>query len=134
MSGVVIAGALLRGSPALIVVVQPTLIKAWLLPPGSPTPSIVVKRVSGTRMQLLAKQTYRRVIERVQVTVRADNGDLRETILRLGSDACSDQGGTIAGFSDVSVLLAGDGPDFMDATETIFMGSFDLRVSFNEPA
>jgi len=132
MSGVVIAGTLLEASAPLVAAVP--LIKAWVLPQGAALPAVVVTRISRSEQQFLAAQPVRLVTERVQVTIRAGTGDDREAILRLARRACADRTGTIAGFANAAVLLAGGGPDFMDDAATIFMGSFDLRISFNEPA
>lgn len=132
MSGVAIAGELLRANAALLAIVPAAQIKAWMLPEGTPNPSIVVTRVSRTKQQFLAAQAVWLVTERVQVTIRSSNGTQRQAILKAGERACADRTGTIAGFANVAVLLAGAGPDFMDDPATIFMGSFDLRVSFNE--
>lgn len=134
MSGVRIVGALLTASAPLIAEVPAAQIKAWRLPQGAPLPSILVTRVSRTKMQFLAAEAVWLVTERVQVTVRAGNGLQREALLRLVERACSDKVGTIADFANVAVLSAGGGPDFMDDAASIFMGSSDFRVSFNEPA
>lgn len=134
MSGVTIAGELLRGSVPLISFVPVAQIKAWELPQGTTGRSIVVKRVSRRKHQFLDEQQVWMVTERVQATVRADSGIDRETIIRLGERACADKTGTIAGFTDVAVLALGAGPDFKDDANTVFMGSFDLQISFNEPA
>jgi hypothetical protein len=134
MSGVAIAGELLRGSMALTTFVPVAQIKAWELPQGTTGKSIVVKRVSRRKHQFLDAQQVWLVTERVQATVRAGSGADRETIVRLGERACADKTGTIAGFGNVAVQALGAGPDFMDEAGTVFMGSFDLQISFNEPA
>ena len=134
MSGVLIAGELLMASVPLVAVVPPDQIKAWKLPQGSPLPSIVVTRVSRPDRVMLDGTTLPAVSERIQVTVRASSGEQRETILRLARAACNGKKGAIAGFANVASTLAGTGPDFMDDAASIFMGSFDLRVSFIEPA
>jgi hypothetical protein len=134
MSGVLIVGDLLYGFQPLADEVPPAQIKAWKLPQGASLPSILVTRVSRTEQQFLAEQEMRLVTERVQVTVNAASGASREAILKLVRRACAGKLGVIAGFTGVAVLLAGGGPDFMDDAASIFMGSTDLRVSFNEPA
>ena len=133
MSGVLIAGELLGSTASLTSVVPAAQIRAWKLPQGSPLPSILVTRVSRVKQQFLAAQRVWLVTERVQVTVRASNGVQREEIIRLVERACADRTGPIAGFAAVAVLLAGAGPVFQDDAAEIFMGSTDLRVSFNEP-
>lgn len=134
MSGITIAGELLRGDAALIAAVPSANIRAWKLKDSTTGKSIVVKRVSRVKRQFLEAQDVWLVTERVQATVRATNGDDRELIVRLGERACADRIGTIAGFQNVAVLSGGAGPDFMDDAGTVFMGSFDLLISFNEPA
>lgn len=134
MSGVTIAGEVLRGHAPLIALVPIERIVAWKLPQGSPVPSIVATRVSRADRVMLDGTTLRSVTERVQLTVRAGNGAAREAVLRAARAACNGRTGTIAGFANVAVMLAGTGPDFMDDAASIFMGSIDLRVSFNEPA
>ncbi len=134
MSGVAIVGELLTASAPLTAEVPAAQIKAWKLAQGSALPSIIVTRVSRIKRQFLAAQAVWMMTERVQVTVRTASGQHRETILRLAERACADRYGTIAGFDSTSVLLAGTGPDFMDDAASIFMGSVDFRVSFNEPA
>ena len=134
MSGVMIAGELLRGSTPLTDVVPAAQIKAWQLPQTMTGKSIVVKRVNRKKHQFLDAQQVWLVTERIQATVRATSGEDRETIIRLAERACADRIGTIAGFDNVAVLSAGAGPDFMDEAGLLFMGSFDLQISFNEPA
>ncbi len=134
MSGIAIVGSLLHASAPLIAQVPAGQIDAWELPQGTPLPSIVITRVSRTKRQFLAAQSVWMMTERIQATVRASNGAQRETIIDLIERACADRIGTIAGFASVAVLLAGTGPDFMDDAASIFMGSTDLRVSFNKPA
>jgi len=134
MSGVLIVGELLHANAALVGVVPAEWIVAWQLPQGAPANAIVVTRVSRSEDQMLAHEGWRRVNERVQITVRAADGEQRGKIERLARAACADRTGTVAGFEKVSVLLAGGGPDFMDDAASIFLTSFDLRVSFIEPA
>ena len=134
MSGVLIVGALMGADVPLIAEVPATQIKAWKLPQGAPVRSIVVTRISRTERVLLDGSSLRSVTERVQATVRAESGTARELILRLTRAACAGKLGTIAGFANVAVTNAGTGPDFMDDAASIFMGSIDFRVSFNEPA
>jgi hypothetical protein len=134
MSGVLITGALLHADAPLLATVPAEWIVAWTLPQGAPANAIVVTRISRTEDQMLAPEPLRRVNERVQVTIRAADGEMRATIERLARSACADRVGTIAGFEKVSVLLAGGGPDFMDDPASIFLTSFDLRVSFLELA
>jgi hypothetical protein len=134
MSGVRIMGELIRGSAPIVEIVPLAMIKAWKLPSGATVPSVLLTRVSRAKKQFLTAQAVWLVTERVQATVRAANGEQREQILGLIERAGSDKIGTIAGFANVAVLSAGGGPDFNDDAASIFMGSHDFLVSFNEPA
>ncbi|MCZ4341517.1 hypothetical protein O4H52_07890 [Sphingomonadaceae bacterium G21617-S1] len=134
MSGVRIAGALLRANAPFLAIVPLASVKAWKLRQNTQPPSAVATRISRTKLQLLDAQDTWLVTERVQITIRARSGDQREKLIRLGERACVDKFGTIGGFENVSVISSGAGPDFEDDSGTVFMGSFDLRVSFNEPA
>lgn len=134
MSGVLIVGELLTGFAPLLAHVPAPRIKAWKLAQGAPLPSLLVTRVSRAKRQFLAPQSVWLVTERVQVTAHANNGQQRAAILGAVERAGSDKTGTIAGYANAAVLFAGGGPDFMDDAASIFMGSVDFRVSFNEPA
>lgn len=134
MSGVTIVGALLQADNAMTASIPAEWIVAWMLPQGAPANAIVVERVSRTEWQPLAGEPTRLVTERVQINIRAASGRERVEIETLARHAVADKVGTIAGFTNVAVLLAGGGPDFMDDAASIFLTSFDVRVSFNEPA
>ena len=134
MSAVRIIGELMLAFEPLTSIVPETAIKAWALPQGAGLPSLVANRISRVRVQFLAATQVWMVTERVQVTARSGSGSQREQILKLVERACADQTGMIAGFENVAVLAAGGGPDFNDDAASIFMGSTDFRVSFNEPA
>ncbi|MFD1951869.1 hypothetical protein ACFSGX_13935 [Sphingomonas arantia] len=134
MSGVLIAGELLTGFEPLTTLVPVDQLKAWVLPQGTPVPSLVATCISRTKVQFLAAESVWLMTERVQLTARAASGLARAAILRAAERACADRTGTIAGFDQVAVLFAGAGPDFMNDAADIFMGSIDLRISFNEPA
>lgn len=134
MSGVIIIGELLRAHDPLTDAVPLAQIKAWKLKQGSPLPSLVVTRVSRATRVMLDGSTLKTVTDRVQVTARAADGVQREAVLQLAHDACSGKLGTIAGYDGVAVLSAGTGPDFEDDAASIFMGSVDFRVTFNQPA
>jgi hypothetical protein len=134
VSGVLIVGELFRGDTPLTEEVPAAQIKAWKLPQGSPPRSIVVTRVSRTERVMLDGSSLKTVTERVQATVRAESGLAREAILGRARTAAGGKVGTIAGFGNVAVTNAGTGPDFEDDAASIFMGSIDFHVSFNEPA
>lgn len=134
MSGVEIAGELLATDDAFTGAVPEGNWDYWELPQGTGLPSVLLTRISRVERQFLAVQRQRLVTERIQATVRAGSGAEREAVLTAIRNACRDKTGDFAGVTGVAVLLAGDGPDFKDADNAIYMGSTDLRVSFTEPA
>ena len=134
MTGVEIVGQLLGASAAFNAIVPSANLDYWDLPQGNGLPNVILTSISRSEQQFLSAQSTLLVIERAQATIRTANGAQRETIRKALRDACRDKRPTVAGITSVSVLLAGDGPDFMDDDASIFMGSVDLRVSWNEPA
>lgn len=134
MSGLEIVGALLDAHAPFGSLVPVGNFDFWELPQGTGLNSVVAHRLSRIEVQFLSAQSQTLVTERIQCTVRAGSGAAREAVLTAIRDGCRDKTGTIAGKLNVSVLLAGDGPDFKDDDAAIYMGSTDLRVSFTEPA
>ena len=134
MSGLTIVGALLDDHAPFGVAVPASNFDLWKLPQGAGLPNVVGTRVSRVEKQFLSAQTMRLVTERIQLTVRANSGEEREAITATIRDACREKTGTIAGFTNVAALLAGDGPDFEVEDEAIYIGSTDVRVTFVEPA
>ena len=134
MSGVEIAGALLADDAKFGSLVPEDQWDYWDLPQGTGLPNVVLTRPSRTKQQLLDAAPGRMVTERIQATVRASSAAEREAIILAIESACEDKSGTIGGFSNAAVLLAGTGPDFKDADAAIYIGSTDLRVSFTQPA
>jgi hypothetical protein len=134
VSGVDVVGQLLAADDAFTAAVPEGNWDYWDLPQGTGLPSVLLTRVSRAERQFLAAQPQQMVTERVQATVRAGSGADREAVLTAIRDACRDKRPPVTGLSDVSVLLAGDGPDFKDDEAAIYMGSTDLRVSFTKPA
>lgn len=134
MTGIAITGELLAADAAFSAGVPAGNWDFWDLPQGTGLPSVLLTRVSRVEKQFLGAMPYQMVTERIQATVRSSSGEEREAIRKAIRNACRDKVGTIAGLSGVAVKLAGDGPDFKDPDAAIYIGSVDLRVSFNEPA
>ena len=133
MTGVEIVGDQLAADAAFAAAVPADQFDYWDLPQGTGVPSVLLTRVSRNEHPFLAAQPQRLVTERVQATVRAGSGAEREAILKTIRNACRDKLPVVDGVFNVSLLLAGDGPDFKDDEAAIYMGSTDLRVSFTEP-
>lgn len=135
MSAGLILGSTLRAYGGLSELVPVTSIMAGKRPPAAALNNLLITRVSWTRSPLLAHQPTRHVQERAQVTVQARTHQDRVDILKAVVDACDLQ--TIAALGSlalISIVSAGGGPDFEDDAATIFMGSHDFFVDYNEPA
>lgn len=133
MSGVLIVGALMQDDVPLAAQVPVDRMKAGKLPDGVALPALLIRSVSLVERQTLKRQGVVRTVERVSVAVRAANYRQQGAIIRLVRAACSGATGDIAGFSRVSVLSAGTGPDVLGPGES-FEQTQDFRVSFDAPA
>lgn len=132
MSGVQVIGELLNASAAVLAAVPTDQIKGGVLPPGFKLDAILVRSVSTVFDQPLKRGATRRARERVQVTALAATYAGQDAILKLVRSACDGKRGDLAGVTDVSVLLGAAGPDLFYDAESIFEGSQDFMVSYNE--
>lgn len=133
MSGTMILGTLFRGDAPLTGAVAEEDIQIGALPEDAPLPSILLRTVSVVDRQTLRVGGKVFVTERVAATIRAASDEDRRTIIGLARKAGRLKTGTIAGFTNCSVLTAGRGPDVFGANAS-FEGTQDFRVSFEEPA
>lgn len=132
MSGVTIIGALLGASAAVIAEIPATRIKAGRLPEDIDLTALLVRLVSSIDRQKLDGTTDR-VTERVSVAVRASSYREQRVAIALIRAACAGFVGDVAGFSRVSVLTAGLGPD-VNGPGNSFEQTQDFRVSFDQAA
>lgn len=132
MNGVAAIRQLLAGNAALTAVVPATKIAAGTLPQGTTLPAISIMLVSSVDRNIPAPVTKRRVTDRVQVTVMAATYPVQRQVLALVKRAAADTMPTVSGISEVVVHTDSAGPDFMDEKATIYLGSQDFRVSYNE--
>lgn len=133
MSGVKAIVSLLTGNAALTAVVPAARIMAGVLPQGTALPHCSVMRVSATDLNIPTPATKRQVRELVQVTVLAATYPQQQQVLALVKKAAADQlYPTVSGISGVTVHTAGAGPDFMDETASIYIGTQDFTVIYNE--
>lgn len=132
MSGVLIAGALLRGHAPLVQIVPDDRMKGGALPEGIHLPAILIRTVSSIDHPFLKRGATNHVTERVAVAVRAASYRDQRLIIQLIRSACAGMTGTIAGFAGVSVLTAGTGPDVRGPGNS-FEQTQDFKISFNEP-
>ena len=135
MSGSRILGDLLRAQSVLPAGLEAKNIKMGRLPVNAPLPNLLIRRVSWNKAPTLAKEPYRRVTERMQVTAKAADYQSKSDLLDFVVDTCIDQViASASGVTNIAILSAGGGPDFDDESASIFMGSHDFYVSFNQPA
>ena len=132
MSGVAVIGELLNASAALLAAVPSDQIKGGGLAPGFKLNAIVVRSISTVHDQPLRRGATRRATERVQVSGLAATYADQIQILKLIRWACDGKRGNFAGVTDVSVLIGAAGPDFIHGEPSIFEGSQDFMVSYNE--
>jgi hypothetical protein len=133
MSGVEIIGGLLRAYEPLTALVATASIKAGKLPDKVALPAILLRSVSVTDRQRLARAPLRRSTERVSVAVRAEDYRDQKEVIRLVRQCCADRTGDFAGCFRVSILTAGTGPD-VGGPANSFEQTQDFRVSFDAAA
>lgn len=137
MSGILILHAMLAASDALTDEVPAGSIWDEEVPQGSDLPAISLLTISGFDRNRLAPTASRRLTERVQATLLAEDAEERLTIMPLIMRAGAERyPGTIAGLdglAGITVQLAGRGPDFTDE-DGRRVGSWDFMVSWNEAA
>ena len=130
MSAEKIITALLRAHSPLVAVVS-TRIGPGPLPQGTALPALATNLISNVRRNTVstaeAAQLFR---SRMQITVLASSYSQQKALIRLVSDACKYQRGTIAGSTGVSVLPDIEGPDMRDDDASIYMQTIDFSVSY----
>lgn len=132
MSGKIIVRKLLIEHAPLTAIVPVARIVAGMLPKGTKLPAISITSISAVDRNILSPGARRHVVERVQVTVLADNETAIKTLMPIQKRACADMFPTVAGLVGVTVHTDGGGPDFMDEQASIYMKSQDFRVAYSE--
>jgi hypothetical protein len=130
--GVQIVRALAIANPDLVLLVPATRIAGGIFPQGTPLPYVSLQSVSSVDRNILAPGARRRVTERVQATVVAATYPSLKEVQKAFKRACADQLPVIDDVTAVVVHSDGAGPDFTDASASLFIGSRDFRVSYNE--
>ena len=132
MSGVTIIGALMEASAPLLAEIPADRIKAGRLPNGVGLTAALVRHVS-TLDRVKLDGTTERLTARIAVTVRAKSYREQGVAIALIRAACRGFVGNVAGFSRVSVLSAGLGPD-VNGPGNSFEQTQDFKVSFDVDA
>lgn len=132
MDGVAVIRQLLANNAALTALVPSARIAAGVLPQGTALPAISITLVSAVDRNIPAPGATRSVTARVQVTVIASTYPSQRQILAAVKKAAADTMPAVTGITAVVVHSDATGPDFMDEKATLYMGSQDFRISYNE--
>ncbi|WP_416463192.1 hypothetical protein [Sphingomonas sp. VDB2] len=131
MRGVEIVGTLLREYEPLVALVPVASIKEDMLPENQL--GIVLKSVSLTDRQTLAREPLVRSVERVSATVRAVSVADRDARLVMVRRCLTLWTGNILGDAQrISILSAGAGPSLLGPGNS-FERTHDFRVSYDAP-
>ncbi len=133
MDGVVALRSVLIADAALLAIVPAERIVAGTLPLDAALSAIAITSVSKVDDNLLSPETTRFVRERVQVMALAATYPELKRVLRAVRHAAADQiDPVVDGLTGVTILTAGAGPDLMDEQASIYQGTQDFSVSYNE--
>ena len=132
MNGVAAIRSVLVANATLTALVPATRISSGVLPQGTALPAISITSVSSVDRNIPNPGSYRHVMERVQVTVLASTYPTQKSIMLAVKKAAADKMPTVTGISNVTVHTDSQGPDFMNDEASIYLGSQDFRVTFNE--
>lgn len=132
-TGVTIVGDLLRNSADVTTIVPIERIKAGRLPEGSETPALLLRTISSVEHQKLKRGTVKRMVDRVSVTVRANNYRQQTDVISLIRSAAGGFVGNVDGADRVATRTAGTGPDLVGPGNT-YEQSQDFRISYEIPA
>ena len=130
--GVAAIRQLLAAAGAVTTLVPAARIAAGPLPLGIVLPAIAISSISSVDLNIPNPGQYRRVQERVQVTIMAADYPKQKAIQRAARRACADTRPTVPGLLNVTVHTEAAGPDFMNDEASIRMGSQDFIVIYNE--
>jgi hypothetical protein len=137
MSGILIVHALLAASEALTDEVPAARIWDEEAPQDSDLPAISLMTISGNDRKRLAPTASRRLTERVQATLLANDAEERLAILpllmRAGAERYVAAIDGVDGCTGITVQLGGKGLEFTDEYDRR-IGSWDFMVSWNEAA
>jgi hypothetical protein len=132
VNGVVALRTVLIADAGLIASVPVARIVAGVMSQGTALPAISLTSVSTNDLNIPNPATTRMVTERVQVTVLARTYPEQKEILSAVKIAAADTRPTVSGISNVTIHTEGTGPDFMNDEASIYLGSLDFRVIYNE--
>lgn len=132
MDGTAAVVVALLADSGVVGLVPATQIMGGVIPQDTALPAISVGRVSVMLRRTLKKQTVTHVAERVQVTVLASDYDRQAEIQKAVVKACHAKFPAVDGIDRVTIHHESGGPDFMNESASIYLGSEDFRVTYNE--
>lgn len=132
-TGVTIVGDLLRNSADVTAIVPIDRIKAGRLPEGAVTPALLLRTISSVEHQKLKRGSVKRMVDRISVTVRADNYRQQTDAIALIQSAVGGFVGDASGAVRVAARTARTGPDLVGPGNT-YEQSQDFRISYEIPA
>lgn len=123
---------LLTHDAALAAAVPVDRIVAGRLGPGTVLAAVTISHVSTTRRPVVNGGGTAFCTARVQVTTHAKTYPEQDAIQKLVRKALPPMRGSVNGVDLDSIQDGGTGPDIIDATADIYMGTDDFIVTFNE--
>lgn len=133
MDAVTAMRAVLVADASLISLVPAVRIQAGVMPQGTPLPAVILQSISRQDNNIPAPGITRFVWERVQVTVLAANYPQQKAVLAAVRRAAADVlYPAVPGISGVTIHTDGAGPDMSNDDASIFIGSQDFRVKYQE--
>lgn len=133
MSGTAIIAELLLARPELLELVPVAQIKQGAIAQDIPLPALLIKMESSVDAQFLKQGRIVRSVERISVTIRAENYRQQKAVLRQVRSAGVGVFAAIGDASRISSRTAGRGPDLRGPDES-FEQTQDFRVTFDAAA
>ncbi|KPH60354.1 DUF3168 domain-containing protein [Novosphingobium sp. ST904] len=132
MDGTAALVAVTTADARMTALVPAARIMAGVLPQGTLLPAISIMRVSSVTRKTLSKQSKTRVTQRVQATIHAATYDEQAAVQKMLVAVADATFPDVDGITEVTVHHDGGGPDFMDEPASLYLGTEDFRIAYNE--
>lgn len=133
MDGVAALRFVLVADATLLGLVPEENIFAGPMPLDMQGPAISLQSISTSDLNIPTPAATRLVTERVQATIRALNYPSQKAIEKAVKRAAADQlYPSVPGISGVTIHTAGAGPDFVNEALSLWQGSQDFSVKYNQ--
>lgn len=132
MKGVAAVRAVLKADATLTALVPASRIVGGMLPQGTNLPAISLDSLSVVDRPLPNPGADRFVRERVQATIHASNWDSAKAVKRAVRNAGDSKFPTVSGISNVTIHLAGSGPEIENEEASINLEFQDFSVTYSE--